>query len=88
MSSFTELELDVVRLAEARKIFPNGKPLEQAKRVKESAVDLYGALIDSNTTDATYAIGDLAISLITVCALLDVNLTDCLEKSYKEIKNA
>jgi NTP pyrophosphatase (non-canonical NTP hydrolase) len=33
------------------------------------------------------AVGDVAVTLINVCALADVDLTTCLEGAYAQIKN-
>jgi hypothetical protein len=40
-----------------------------------------------NRYEAIDAIGDTVVCLINVCALMDVNLTDCLEAAYNQIKD-
>jgi NTP pyrophosphatase (non-canonical NTP hydrolase) len=32
-------------------------------------------------------VGDVLVCLINMCALLDINLTDCLQLAYNEIKD-
>jgi NTP pyrophosphatase (non-canonical NTP hydrolase) len=84
---FSELELDVIRWSEARKIIPNSTPFAQAMKAVEEINELVDALRDNNKAEAVDAVGDTVVCLINVCALLDVNLTDCLEAAYKEIKD-
>lgn len=86
MSSFTELELCVIRWSEDRKIIPNSTPLAQAKKAKEEVQELYDALVLNDREAAIDGVGDTVVCLLNVCALLDVNLTDCLEAAYNEIK--
>lgn len=87
MSSFSEVELDVIRWSEARKIIPNSTPLAQSIKAVEEINELVDALRDGNRFDAIDAVGDTVVCLINVCALLDVNLVDCLEAAYEQIKD-
>jgi hypothetical protein len=43
MSSFQELELDVIRWAEARKIIPRSTPFAQATKTAEESIELVEA---------------------------------------------
>lgn len=104
MRSFTELELLVLRWAEARKIYPNSTPKAQAVKTLEES----GELLEAATALGVLkelgapkdhpmwifwigkykdAAGDVLVTLINGCALADVNLVDCLNESYEEIKN-
>ena len=85
--SFAEVELDVIRWSEARKIIPNSTPLAQSIKAVEEINELVDALRDGNKIDAIDAVGDTVVCLINVCALLDVNLVDCLEAAYQQIKD-
>jgi len=87
MSSFAEVELDVIRWSEARKIIPNSTPLAQSIKAVEEINELVDALREGNRFDAIDAVGDTVVCLINVCALMDVNLTDCLEAAYNQIKD-
>jgi hypothetical protein len=87
MSSFSEVELDVIRWSEARKIIPNSTALAQSIKAVEEINELVDALRDGNKFDAIDAVGDTVVCLINVCALLDVNLVDCLEAAYNQIKD-
>lgn len=87
MASFAELELQVIRWSEARKIIPNSTPMAQSIKACEKINELVDALRNGSNIDAIDAVGDTVVCLINVCALLDVNLTDCLEAAYEQIKD-
>ena len=87
MSSYSELELKVLRWSEERRIIPNSTPFAQSIKAVEEINELVDALRDGNKIDAIDAVGDTVVCLINVCALLDVNLTDCLEAAYLQIKD-
>ena len=87
MSSYAELEMKVVQWSEARKIIPNSTPFAQSMKAVEEINELVDALRDGNRIDAIDAVGDTVVCLINVCALLDVNLTDCLKAAYLQIKD-
>ena len=85
--SYAEYEMKVVQWSEARKIIPNSTPFAQSIKAVEEINELVDALRDGNKIEAIDAIGDTVVCLINVCALLDVNLTDCLEAAYYQIKD-
>jgi len=85
--SYAEIELQVLRWSEARKIIPNSTPMAQSIKAVEEINELVDALRDNNKAEAIDAVGDTVVCLINVCALLDVNLTDCLEAAYEQIKD-
>jgi NTP pyrophosphatase (non-canonical NTP hydrolase) len=85
--SFSELELDVIRWSEARKIIPNSTPEAQHRKLEEEVEELREALFDKDREGAVDSIGDCAVVLINICALMDVNFTDCLAHAYEQIKD-
>ena len=85
--SYAEVELDVIRWSEARKIIPNSTPFAQAMKAVEEINELVDALREDKRENAIDAIGDTVVCLINVCALMDVNLVDCLEAAYQQIKD-
>ena len=87
MSSFAEVELDIIRWSEARKIIPNSTPKAQFIKLKEEIYELQAALADDNMEEIIDGIGDSMVCLINICALLDVNLVDCMSHAYEQIKN-
>lgn len=85
--SYQEYEIKVIQWAEKRKIIPNSTPLAQSIKAVEEINELVDALRDENRELAIDAVGDTVVCLINVCALLDVNLTDCLAAAYEQIKD-
>jgi uncharacterized protein YabN with tetrapyrrole methylase and pyrophosphatase domain len=87
MATFQILELDVIRWAENRKIIPNSTPQAQFIKAVSEMGELADALSKKNTHDIQDAVGDVTVCLINMCALLDINLTECLEMAYLQIKD-
>lgn len=85
--SYAEVEMDVLRWGEARGIVKNGKAISQAIKTLEETAELLDAINRKNLVDAKDAIGDVVVTLIMVCAILDLNLVDCLQGAYEEIKD-
>lgn len=85
--SFADIELKVLRWGEARGIVQNGKPLGQAIKTLEETTELIDAIFTDDIEAVRDAVGDIVVTLIMVCATLDLNLTDCLELAYSEIKD-
>ena len=85
--SYAQVEMDLLRWGEARGIVKNGKAISQAIKTLEETTELLDAINRKNLADAKDAIGDVVVTLIMVCAILDVNLVDCLQGAYEEIKD-
>ena len=85
--SFADVELKILRWSEARKIIPNSTPFAQSMKAVEEINELVDALRDNKREDAIDAVGDTIVCLVNVCALLDVNLVDCMEAAYQQIKD-
>lgn len=101
--SYREIELLVIRWAEARKIIPNSTAAAQAVKTSEEAAELLEAatvlriLKDLGMQDKPVwkhwmdkyrdAVGDIVVTLINGCALADVDLVQCLAEAYDEIKD-
>ena len=85
--SFAEVELDIIRWSEQRKIIPNSTPKAQFIKLKEEIYELQAALADDNMEEIIDGIGDCMVCLVNICALLDVNLVDCMSHAYDQIKD-
>jgi NTP pyrophosphatase (non-canonical NTP hydrolase) len=85
--SYADVEMKVVQWGEARGIVQNGTALSQAIKTLEETAELLDALNKKNLDETKDAIGDIVVTLIMVCAVLDINLTDCLKGAYEEIKD-
>jgi phosphoribosyl-ATP pyrophosphohydrolase len=85
--SYAEVEMKVIQWGEARGIVKNGKAISQAIKTLEETTELLDAINRNDLEDTKDAVGDVVVTLLMVCAILDVNLVDCLEGAYEEIKH-
>lgn len=85
--SYRELEMKVIQWGEARRIVQNSTPAAQWKKTLEEVMELRDAL-DTNDREAMKdAYGDILVTLIMGCATADIDLVECLELAYNEIKD-
>jgi len=85
--SYADLELKVIRWGEARGIVQTSTPAAQAKKTLEELDELYAAIRENNREEMIDAYGDILVTLIMGCACADLNLTDCLEHAFNQIKD-
>lgn len=85
--SYSEIEMKVIQWGEARKIVQNATALSQAIKTLEETTELLDAINRKNLPDAKDAVGDIVVTLIMVCAVLDIDLVECLHGAYSEIKD-
>jgi NTP pyrophosphatase (non-canonical NTP hydrolase) len=85
--SYAEIEMKVLQWGEARGIVQNATAMSQAIKTLEETTELLDALNKKNIDEAKDAIGDIVVTLIMVCAVLDVDLVQCLRGAHAEIKN-
>ena len=86
-SSYRDLELQVIRWAEARRIVPNSTPLAQAIKTHEELGELLSALHRRNESDTIDAYGDILVTLIIGADLAGIDLIDALAHAYDQIKD-
>ena len=86
-TSFNEVQMRVIRWAEARKIIPNSTPEAQMLKMVSEVGELADAINKGNMDDIQDAVGDTLVCLINVCALLDIDPVDCLQVAYDQIKH-
>jgi NTP pyrophosphatase (non-canonical NTP hydrolase) len=85
--SYSEIEMKVVQWGEARGIVQNATALSQAIKTLEEVTELFDAINKKNLDEAKDAVGDIVVTLIMVCAVLDIDLVECLSGAYNEIKD-
>jgi NTP pyrophosphatase (non-canonical NTP hydrolase) len=85
--SWNVTELDVIRWAEARGIIANSDSKTQLLKAVSEMGELADAIIKRDRPAIVDGIGDVLVCLIVVGALEDINLTQCLESAYNEIKD-
>jgi NTP pyrophosphatase (non-canonical NTP hydrolase) len=85
--SYASTELDVVRWAEERGIIQNSNSMSQAIKTMEEFNELLDAIHRGDRAAQADAYGDILVTLIVGCAVADLDLTECLEGAYNEIKD-
>ena len=87
MSTFKIIEMDVIRWGEDRGIIQNSTPLAQFEKTKEEVAEL-GAALEANDKAAIIdGIGDVIVTLTMICGILDIDMTQCYQAAYNEIKD-
>ena len=85
--SYAEVELDIIRWAEARKVIPNSTPDTQLLKAMSELGELADATIKKNRAGIVDGVGDVMVCLVNYCALQDINLVTCMKSAYEEIKD-
>ena len=85
--SFANIEIKIIQWAEARKIIPNSTPEVQLLKAVSEIGELADATLKKDREAMEDAVGDVMVCLVNYCALQDLNLVDCMEVAYDQIKN-
>ena len=85
--SYAAIEIKIIQWAEARKIIPNSTPEVQLLKAMSEVGELADATIKNDQEAIIDAVGDVMVCLINYCALQNINLVDCMEVAYDQIKN-
>ena len=85
--SYAEVEMKVVQWGEARGIVQIATAMSQAIKTLVETTELLAAINKKDIEETKDAVGDIVVTLIMVCAVLDINLVDCLKGAYNEIKD-
>ena len=85
--SYADIEIKIIQWSEARKIIPNSTPEVQLLKAMSEIGELADATIKGDKEAIVDAVGDVMVCLINYCALQDINLVDCMEVAYDQIKN-
>lgn len=85
--SYAQVEMKIIQWSEARKIIPNSTPNVQLLKAMSEMGELSDATIKNDKEAVVDAVGDVMVCLINYCALQDINLVDCMEVAYDQIKN-
>lgn len=87
MSSYREIEMEVLRWAEDRRIIPNAKPASQLLKAVSEMGELADAEGKGDLAAIQDAVGDVLVCLINYCALRDIDMVRCLAGAYDQIKD-
>ena len=85
--SYADIEIKIIQWAEARKIIQNSNPESQLLKAVSEMGELADATIKNDEEAIVDAVGDVMVCLVNYCALQDINLVDCMEVAYDQIKN-
>jgi NTP pyrophosphatase (non-canonical NTP hydrolase) len=85
--SYANVEIKIIQWAEQRKIIPNSTPETQLLKAMSELGELADATIKHDKEAVIDAVGDVMVCLINYCALQDLNLVNCMEVAYDQIKN-
>ena len=85
--SYADIEMQVIRWAEARRIIPNSTPTAQLLKAFSERGELADATAKNDRAGVVDGVGDVMVCLINYCALQDIDLVKCLEAAYEEIKD-
>jgi NTP pyrophosphatase (non-canonical NTP hydrolase) len=87
MATYAALESEIVRWSEQRRIIPNSTPHAQLLKALSEMGELADATLKNQKDEIIDAVGDVMVCLINYCALQDINLVDCMEIAYDQIKH-
>lgn len=85
--SYADLEMKVIQWGEARKIIQNSTPKAQCQKTVEEVTELRDAIRMNDREAMKDAYGDILVTLIMGCAIADLDLVECLQHAYDEIKD-
>jgi NTP pyrophosphatase (non-canonical NTP hydrolase) len=85
--SYADIEMQVVRWGEARKIVQHSNPRAQAIKTLEEVGELMQAIADNDREAMIDAYGDILVTLVMGCATADLDLVKCFEHAYGQIKD-
>ena len=85
--SYAAIEMKIIQWSEDRKIIPNSTPEVQLLKAMSEMGELADATIKKDQEAIVDSVGDVMVCLINYCALQDINLVECMEIAYDQIKN-
>ena len=84
---FENLEILVLNWANERNLLHKENHTRQMLKCVSEVGELSDALIKKDIDGIKDGVGDTIVTLIILCKQLDLNLTECLESAFNEIKN-
>lgn len=87
MMTYRIVETEILRWAEARRIIPNSTPTAQYLKAVSEMGELADALNKRDMPAVKDAVGDTLVCLINMCALLDIDMVECLNGAWDQIKD-
>jgi len=85
--SYADIEMKVIQWGEKRGIVQHSTPAAQAKKTIEELDELLAAIKANDRAEMADAYGDILVTLVMGCACADLDLVECFEGAYNQIKN-
>jgi NTP pyrophosphatase (non-canonical NTP hydrolase) len=85
--SYAQIEMQIIQWAEARKIIPNSTPDTQLLKAMSELGELADATIKKDREGIIDGVGDVLVCLVNYCALQNIDLVNCMEVAYSQIKH-
>ena len=85
--SYADVELEIIRWSEQRRIIPNSTPETQLLKAVSEMGELADATIKKDKSAIVDGVGDVIICMVNYCALQDIDLVTCMEMAFFEIKD-
>jgi NTP pyrophosphatase (non-canonical NTP hydrolase) len=70
-----------------RGIVTNSTPQAQAVKTLEEVAELFDAILKEDEYEIKDAIGDIIVTLVMVAGTAEIDIKDCIEQAYNEIKD-
>jgi hypothetical protein len=84
---FDELHVKVLQWSRDRQIVPNSTATAQYLKAASEMGELADALAKKDLNATADAVGDVLVCLINFCELSGLDIVQCLEGAYSEIKD-
>jgi hypothetical protein len=84
---FDELHVKVLQWSRDRQIVPNSTATAQYLKAASEMGELADALAKKDLNATADAVGDVLVCLINFCELSGLDIVQCLEGAYNEIKD-
>lgn len=84
---FDELNHKILDWAAERGILQNGSAIAQLTKTEEEVAELREALENEDKDAMVDAYGDVLVTLIIGAEIAGLDIVDCLEAAYEEIKD-
>jgi NTP pyrophosphatase (non-canonical NTP hydrolase) len=81
------IERKVIEWANERGLIKEENASKQFIKLTEEVGELASALLKKDPYETIDAIGDINIVLIILCEQLGLNMSECVNSAYEEIKN-
>jgi NTP pyrophosphatase (non-canonical NTP hydrolase) len=85
--SYAQVEMQIIQWAEARKIIPNSTPDTQLLKAMSELGELADATIKKDREGIIDGVGDVLVCLVNYCALQNIDLVNCMEVAYSQIRH-